>query len=105
MQVLALVSLKTPRELRWVFRRRLSRPHGLADQEFFVSTTIRLYFDALIAVATMIVVAVVCGFVASVIIGDSPPNFPVAGIALVLTGLVLFLRLWRSTRHSALPPS
>ena len=71
----------------------------------FVSTTIRLYFDALIAVATMVVVAVVCGFVASVIIGDSPPNFAVAGIAFVLTGLVIFLRLWRSTRQSALPPS
>jgi len=70
-----------------------------------VSTTIRLYFDALIAVATMVVVAVVCGFIASVIIGDSPPNFPVAGIAFVITGLVLFVRLWRSSRQPALPPS
>jgi hypothetical protein len=71
----------------------------------FVSTTIRLYFDALVAVALMIVVAIVCGFVASVIIGDSPPNFPVAGSAFVGTGLVLFLRLWRTSRQPALPPS
>jgi glucose dehydrogenase len=69
-----------------------------------VSTTIRLYFETLIAVATMVVVAIVCGFIASVIIGDSPPNFPVAGIAFVVTGLVLFLRLWR-TSQPALPPS
>jgi hypothetical protein len=53
----------------------------------------------------MVVVAIVCGFVASVIIGDSPPNFLVAGIAFVITGLVLFVRLWRSSRQPALPPS
>lgn len=58
-----------------------------------MSTTIRLYFDALVAVALMIVVAIVFGFIASAIIGDSPPNFPVAGSAFVVTGLVLFLSL------------
>ena len=72
-------------------------PHRLADQEF-VSTTIRLYFDALIAVALMTVVAIVCGLIASVIFGGSPPNFPVAGIAFVVTGLALFVRLSRSSR-------
>ena len=78
---------------------------GSPIRSSFVSTTIRLYFDAFVAVALMIVVAVVCGFIASAIIGDSPPNFPVAGSAFVVTGLVLFLRLWRTSRQPALPPS
>ena len=67
-------------------------------------TTIRLYYDAVIAVALMTVVAVICGFVASVITGGSPPNFPVAAIAFVLTGAVLFFRLWRNSLPPALPP-
>ena len=78
---------------------------GSRTRSSFVSTTIRLYFDALIAVALMIVVAIVCGFIASAIIGDNPPNLPVAGIAFVVTGLVLLLRLWRSLRQPALPSS
>lgn len=53
-------------------------------------STARLYYDAVIAVALMTVVAIICGFVAAVITGGSPPNFPVAAIAFVLTGAVLF---------------
>ena len=67
-------------------------------------STIRLYYDAVIAVALMTVVAIICGFVASVITGGSPPNFPVAAIAFALTGAVLFLRLWRNSQSPALPP-
>ena len=67
-------------------------------------STIRLYYDAGIAVALMAVVAIICGFVASVITGGSPPNFPVAAIAFVLTGAVLFFRLWRNSLPPALPP-
>jgi hypothetical protein len=78
---------------------------GLPIRSAFVPTTFRLYFNALVAVALMIVVAIVCGFIASVIIGDSPPNFPVAGSAFVVTGLILFLRLWRTSRQPALPLS
>jgi hypothetical protein len=66
--------------------------------------TIRLYYDAVIAVALMTVFATVCGFIAAVITGGSPPNFPVAAIAFLLTGAVLFFRLWRNSRPSALPP-
>ena len=68
-------------------------------------TTIRLYFDAIVAVALMFVIAIVCGFIASAIIGGSPPNFLVAAIAFVATGLVLFARLLRGSRQSALPPT
>ena len=39
-------------------------------------TTVRLYYDAVIAVALMAVVAIICGFVAAVITGGSPPHFP-----------------------------
>jgi hypothetical protein len=66
--------------------------------------TFRLYYDAVIAVALMTVVAAICGFVAAVITGGNPPNFPVVVIAFLLTGAVLFFRLWRNSRASALPP-
>ena len=59
-------------------------------------TTIRPYYDA--------VIAVVVGFLAAVIAGDSSPNFPVAVIAFLLTGTFLFfLPRWRKSRTSALP--
>jgi hypothetical protein len=70
----------------------------------FVGITIRVYYDAVIAVALMAVVAIICGFIAAVITGGSPPNFPVAAVAFLLTGAVLFLRLWRNSRPSAFPP-
>jgi LPXTG-motif cell wall-anchored protein len=66
--------------------------------------TIRLYYDAVIAVALMAVVAIICGFIAALTTGDSPPNFLVAAIAFLLTGAVLFFRLWRNSRPSALLP-
>jgi hypothetical protein len=69
-----------------------------------VGITIRVYYDAVIAVALMAVVAIICGFIAAVITGGSPPNFPVAAVAFLLTGAVLFLRLWRNSRPSAFPP-
>jgi hypothetical protein len=69
-----------------------------------VVTTVRLYYDAVIAVALMAVVAIICGFVAAVITGGSPPNFPVAAIAFVLTGAVLFVRLWRNSQPPVVPP-
>jgi LPXTG-motif cell wall-anchored protein len=68
-----------------------------------VVSTLRLYYDALIAVALMAVVASICGLIAAVITGDSSPNFPVAAIALLLIGAFIFLRLWSKPRSSALP--
>ena len=68
-----------------------------------MGSTLRLYYDAVIAVALMAVVAIVCGFIAAVITGDSSPNFPVAAIALLLIGAFIFLRLWSKSRTSALP--
>ena len=68
-----------------------------------MGSTLRLYYDAVIAVALMAVVAIVCGFIAAVITGDSWPNFPVATIAFVLICAFIVLRLWSKSRRSALP--
>jgi hypothetical protein len=70
-----------------------------------VTTTIRLYFDALIAVALMLVVAVICGMIFALITGRNVPNASVMAIAFLLTGAFLFFRLWRKSRTSALPPA
>ena len=55
-----------------------------------MGSTIRLYYDTIVAIALMAVFAIVCGFVAAVITGGSPPNFTIAGIAFVLAGAVWF---------------
>jgi protein-S-isoprenylcysteine O-methyltransferase Ste14 len=70
-----------------------------------VGPTIRLYYDTVVAIALMAVFAIVCGFVAAVITGGSPPNFTVAGIAFLLAGAVWFLRLWRNSQTSGVPPA
>jgi hypothetical protein len=68
-----------------------------------VVSTLRLYYDAVIAVALMAVVAIVWGLIAAVVTGDSSSNSPVAAIALVLIGAFIFLHLWSTSRTSALP--
>jgi drug/metabolite transporter (DMT)-like permease len=65
-------------------------------------TTIRLYYDAVIAIALMVVVAAICGFIGALILGDSPPNFTAAAIGFVLTGVVLVVRLWRTQARSSM---
>ena len=67
------------------------------------SVRLRLYYVAVIAVALMAVVVIACGIIAAVITGDSSPNFPVAAIALLLSGAFIFLRLWSKARSSTLP--
>jgi LPXTG-motif cell wall-anchored protein len=62
-----------------------------------VGSTIRLYYDTIVAMALMAVFAIVCGFVAAVITGGSPPNFTVAGAAFLLAGAVWLFRLWRNS--------
>jgi hypothetical protein len=65
--------------------------------------TLRLYYDAVIAVALMAVLAVICGLIAAVITGDTPANFPVATITFALICAFIFLGLWSKSRTSALP--
>lgn len=63
-------------------------------------TIIRLY-EAVVAVALMVVVAVVCGLIAGVITGANGPDIPVSAIAFLLTGAFLFFRF---RRNAVLPP-
>ena len=66
-------------------------------------SALRVYYDAVIAVAQMAVVGIICGFITAVITGDNSPNLPVVAIAFLLTGAFLFFRLWRKQRTAALP--
>jgi len=70
-----------------------------------VGPTVRLYYDTVVAIALMAVFAIVCGFVAAVITGGSPPNFTIAGIAFLLAGAVWFFRLWFNSQASGHPPA
>ena len=74
-------------------------------KENFVGPTVRLYYDTVIAIALMAVFAIVCGFVAAVITGGSPPNFTITGVAFLLAGAVWFFHLWRNSQTSGLPPA
>ena len=67
-------------------------------------STLRIYHDAVIAAALIAVVAIVCGLIAAATTGDTPLNFPVATIAFVLIGALVFLRLSSKSCTSALPP-
>jgi protein-S-isoprenylcysteine O-methyltransferase Ste14 len=70
-----------------------------------VGPTIRLYYDTVVAIALMAVFAIVCGFVAAVITGGSPPNLTITGVAFLLAGAVWFFRLWRNSQVSGHPPA
>jgi protein-S-isoprenylcysteine O-methyltransferase Ste14 len=58
-----------------------------------------------VAIALMAVFAIVCGFVAAVITGGSPPNFTITGVAFLLAGAFWFFRLWRNSQASGHPPT
>jgi hypothetical protein len=79
--------------------RNYRRPRSLV-----VVTTIRLYYDAAIAVALTTVVAIVIAQIAAVIVGSNTPNVTVGVIAFVLTGPILLFRLRRSWPKSAMHP-
>ena len=65
--------------------------------------TVRLYFDATVAVAIMATLGVISGFVAAGLTGDRILALLVAGAVFVLTGAVLMVRLWRTMHKPALP--
>ncbi len=81
------------------------RENVVLQENFVMVSTVRFYHDAIIAVALMAVLAIVCGFIAAVITGGSSANFPVAAIAFLLTGAYLFSRLWQISRRPLLPQS
>ena len=65
-------------------------------------STIRLWYDAAVAVALTTVFAIVIAFFAAVIVGSNTPNVLVAVIVFVLTGPILLLRLRRGWHESAM---
>jgi hypothetical protein len=65
--------------------------------------TIRLYFDATLAVAIMAALGIVAGFAAAAITGDRTLVIATTAVVFVLTGAVLTVRLWRITRKPQLP--
>lgn len=71
--------------------------------ESVVPSTVRAYLDAVVAVATMAVIAVVCGFIAALITTGTAPKLLVTAVAFLLTGALLFLRLWLKSRTVAPP--
>lgn len=65
--------------------------------------TVRLYFEATVAVAIMAMLAIISGFAAAGLTGDRRLAFLVPAAAFLLTGIVLTVRLWRMTR-APIPP-
>lgn len=59
-----------------------------------VANTVRLVYDAAVAMALTIVVALVVSLVAAVIVGANAPNVFVALAAFAFTGAILVFR-WR----------
>jgi hypothetical protein len=66
--------------------------------------TLRLYFEATVAVAIMAMFAIISGFASAGLTGDRRLAFLVAAAAFVLTGIVPTVRLWRMTRTPIPPP-
>ena len=65
--------------------------------------TVRLYFDATVAVAIMATLGVISGFIAAGLTGDRTLALLAAGAVFGLTGAVLMVRLWRTTQKPVLP--
>ena len=66
--------------------------------------TIRLYYDAAVAVALTAVFAIVVALIAAVFVGSSTPNVSIAVIVFVLTCPILLFRLRRGWPKSAMQP-
>jgi hypothetical protein len=63
-----------------------------------------LYVEGTLAVAIMVTLAVISGFVAGAITGDRTLVVTTGGVVFVLTGVTLALRLWRMGKEPAQPP-
>ena len=63
-----------------------------------MSDTIRLYFDATLALANMAALGVIAGLITAGISGDRTLIIIVAAGVFALTGAILAIRLWLITR-------
>jgi hypothetical protein len=62
--------------------------------------TVRLYFDATVALAIMATLGVIAGFVAFAVTGDRTLAMLATAAVFAVTGMLLTLRLWRITRSA-----
>ena len=69
-----------------------------------MTEVVRLFIDAISAVALMVITGVIAGFATAAISGDTELSLKVAGAAVGVTGAVLLGRLWLLTRGAPLPP-
>jgi len=65
--------------------------------------TVRLYFDATVAVAIMAILGITSGFIAAGLTGDPTLTLAAAGAVFILTGTVLIVYLWRTAQKSPSP--
>jgi hypothetical protein len=65
--------------------------------------TVRLYLDAVLAVAIMAALGIISGFAAAAITGDRTSVIATTAAVFFLTGAILVFRLWRTTRKPAIP--
>jgi hypothetical protein len=65
--------------------------------------TIRLYFDATLAVAIMAALAIIAGFVAAALTDDRALILVTVAAVFALTGAALFVRLWLMTHNPDTP--
>ena len=65
--------------------------------------TIRLYFDATLAVAIMVTLGVIAGFVAAALTDDRALILATVVVVFGLTGAALLVRLWLMMYRPAAP--
>ena len=66
--------------------------------------TLRLFIGASYAVTLMAFLGIAAGFVTATITGDTQRSLQVAIGIFALTGALLTIRLWRTTRGTGSPP-
>jgi FtsH-binding integral membrane protein len=67
-------------------------------------TTVQVYVEATIAIAIMITLGIITGFVAAGVTGDRMFSFGAGFIMLAVSGALLVIRLWHMTRMPLVPP-
>jgi hypothetical protein len=66
-----------------------------------MTDTLRLYLDAVLAIAVMLFLAVVAAFIAAAVTGDRTVVLISAAVAFVLAGAALIVRLWMMIERPA----
>ena len=61
-------------------------------------STVQVYIEATIAVALMVTIGIITGFIAAGVTEDRVFGFSAGFVMIAVSGAVLFIRLWRMTR-------